>query len=336
MNQFRWGIIGPGNIADSFIKDMQHCTAAKHSAVAVLHHSIEKARTFGNKYGITACYDSIEKFIDNAEIDAVYIATPHTLHYEQTIACLRKRIPVLCEKPMGINKIQVEEMIQTAKENDTFLMEGMWVKFLPSLAKIKELINNGTIGNVKTVKAGLSFKAPYDENNRYFNPDLGGGSLLDLGIYPVFLSQEILGIPKEMKAIAYLSEEKIDEACTVFCTYPDHSKSFLDSSLVAKTQNQAVIYGEKGFITIPEPWNEKPPEIKIEYNDGTTKSFPCDWPGEGFHYEMNEVYDCVTNGKKESEKMSFNISLDMISMMDTIREQTGIEYPKEEILKPVE
>jgi predicted dehydrogenase len=334
MDQFRWGIIGPGNIADSFISDMQFCKTATHTATAVLHHSIDKAKKFGDKHGISAVYDSLENFVDEAKVDAVYIATPHTLHYEQTIACLKKGIPVLCEKPMGINKIQVEEMIQTAKENDTFLMEGMWVRFLPSLAKITEIIEKGSIGPVQTIKATLSFKAPYDENNRYFNPDLGGGSLLDLGIYPVFLSVYLLGKPERLKAIAHLTDEKIDEACSVFCEYSEERKSFLDCSLVTKSDNKAIIYGEKGYITIAEPWNEKPSEIRIDYNDGNFVSYPCNWEGEGLHYEMDEVCSNIKEGRKESRKMSFNLSLDMINMLDVIREKSGIEYPREEILNP--
>lgn len=334
MDQFRWGIIGPGNIADSFISDMQFCTTAKHTAAAVLHHSIEKAKQFGDKHGITAVFDSLEKFVNEAKVDAVYIATPHVFHYEQTIACLKKRIPVLCEKPMGINKIQVEEMIQTAKENNTFLMEGMWVRFLPSLAKTTGIIEKGAIGAVQTIKATLSFKAPYDENNRYFNPELGGGSLLDLGIYPVFLSLYLLGKPEKIKAIAHLTDENIDEACTVFCEYAEDRKSFLDCSLVTKSNNQAVIYGEKGYITITEPWNEKPSEIKVNYNDGNFVSYPCNWDGEGLHFEMDEVYDCIKEGRKESGKMSFELSLNMIGMLDAVREETGIEYPHEEILNP--
>lgn len=327
METFTWGIIGPGNIAEEFSDDLALAGNAHHRLGAVVHHDLKKAAHFARKENAPQYFDDIETFLRDSVVDAVYIATPHPLHYEQTIACLQHRIPVLCEKPLAMNSWQVRAMIDAAITNNTFLLDGMWIRFLPSIDKLLSLIEEDTIGRILSVKADMSYKAPYDPESRYFNPELGGGSLLDLGIYPVFLAHLLLGKPAGIQAYARLSGKKIDEHCAMLFHYRDGASALLESSLVVQTELSATIYGEKGKLTILPHWNEKPPGIVHETYEGEKTAHPCEWKGRGMYYEMEELYDCVRQGRLYSEKFCHQFSLDLMETLDTIRRQTGIRYP---------
>lgn len=330
MESFTWGIIGPGNIAKAFADDLALATNAHHRLGAVLSHNLEKAAGFAAEEQAPQYFDDLHIFLQQAKIDAVYIATPHPLHHQETLQCLQHRIPVLCEKPMGMNKEQVQEMVAAAEQYQTFLMEGMWVRFLPSIHTVLSLIESDTIGKVLAVKADLTYKAPADPDSRYFNPELGGGSLLDLGIYPVFLTHLLLGKPVQVQALAKLTNKGIDESCAALLNYNDGAYALIESSLVMQTGTPAVVYGEKGKITIRSPWNEKPAAIESEDYGGTTIIHPCGWNGKGLYYEAEELYDCVRQSRISSPHLCHAFSLDMIETMDTIRQQTGISYPFEQ------
>ncbi len=327
MKNFNWGIIGTGNIAKEFADDLKLAKSANHNLSAVLSYKKEKAAEFAEENGATKYFDSIHEFVKYAKIDAVYIATPHPMHHKETLICLNNKIPVLCEKPMAMNVSQVKEMCEASAANSTFLMEGMWIRFLPTIGKILELIDKGSIGKINSVEATLSFKAPGDPDNRFFNPDRGGGSLLDLGIYPLYLAQLVFGEPVSIGARAKLSAQKVDEECIVHCTYKHGESGFAASSLITQLANSATIKGDNGTIFIPAQWNEKPPELKVNYNDGNFISFPCSWEGRGFQFEIDEVLECIEEGKTESKKMPLKMSIGLAATMDEIRNQTGIIYP---------
>ncbi|WEK33480.1 MAG: Gfo/Idh/MocA family oxidoreductase [Candidatus Pseudobacter hemicellulosilyticus] len=330
METFTWGIIGPGNIATDFSADLELAGNAHHRLGAILHHDIKKAEDFAEKENVPLYFDNIAAFLRDSAVDAVYIATPHPMHHQQAIACLEHRIPVLCEKPLAINSRQVQEMINASIQHNTFLLDGMWIRFLPSINKLLELIESDTIGKIRTLKADMSYKAPYDPESRYFNPALGGGSLLDLGIYPVFLSHLLLGKPAGIQAYAKLSDKKIDETCAMLFHYQDGAHALLESSLITQTELIATVYGETGKLTILSHWNEKPPGIVHETYEGEKTAHPLDWKGRGLHYEMEELYNCVRQGRLYSEKLCHRFSLDLMETLDTIRQQTGIRYPADE------
>lgn len=327
MDTFSWGIIGPGNIATEFAHDLNLIKTARHRIDAVLSHSLEKAAEFAEKEDAPRYFEDINAFLDKGRMDAVYIATPHPLHYEETLRCLQHKIPVLCEKPLAMNSRQVKEMVDTANGHQTFLMEGLWVRFLPSMGKVLSLIENNAIGRVISIKADMSYKAPYDPKSRYFNPSLGGGSLLDLGIYPVFLSHLLLGKPTAIKAIARLSDQGIDETCAAVLGYGNNSYTLLESSLITQTERTATIYGETGRIHIAAPWNEQPAGIIYTRYDGPEEHYSCEWEGHGLQFEAEEVYHCVKQGKLYSDQCTHQFSLDLMATLDAIRQQTHITYP---------
>lgn len=330
MDEFKWGIIGPGKIATDFASDLKLIAAVPQRVSAVLGHKSDSADDFTKKFPVDNVFTDINSFI-NSGIDAVYIATPHTLHHEEAKICLQHQIPVLCEKPITINKAQLKELIDISRKSNVFLMEGMWIRFLPSIKKVMEIIGEGKIGKIISVKANLSFRAPHDKDSRYFNPDLGGGSLLDLGIYPVFLATLLLGKPDSVKAVAVVSDEGIDEACSVLLNYPNNQYAALESSLLKQVNAIAEIEGEKGQITILSPWNETPAAIRLELMDPEMQiDFPCEWEGRGFQYEVAEVVHCLHNKKIESDLMPLSLSMQVMEIMDEVRKQVNVKYAKYE------
>ncbi len=330
MDTFTWGIIGPGNIATEFAHDLDLIKSARHRIGAVLSRSMERAAEFAQKEDAPQYFDDLTEFLDKARIDAVYIATPHPMHHEETLRCLQHHIPVLCEKPLAMNSREVQEMVDASVKHNTFLMEGMWIRFLPSIGKVLSLVENNAIGKIISIKADMSYKAPHDPESRYFNPSLGGGSLLDLGIYPIFLTHLLLGKPAIIKATARLSEQHIDEACAALFSYGNASYAIVESSLVTETALKATIYGETGSIHIGKPWNEKPSEIIVRPYDGADQHHPCEWEGHGLQYEAEEVAHCVQQGKLYSDQLCHQFSLDLMATLDAIRQQTHIRYPADE------
>lgn len=332
---FTWGIIGPGNIATAFASDLRLIGPVAHRIGAVLSHDLEKAAGFAEKEDAPRYFDNLELFLQEAQVDAVYIATPHPLHHEETLQCLRHHKPVLCEKPMAMNHWQAKEMVDAAIHYNTFLMEAMWIRFLPSIGKVLDLIDEDAIGKILSIRADMSYKAPEDPASRYFDPIKGGGSLLDLGIYPVFLAHLLLGRPTGIRAHARLSDRQIDEGCVAILEYGNGAHATIESSLVVQTERTASIYGEKGRILIDTPWNEKPARILLTPYEGDEQTFPCAWDGHGLQFEAEEVYRCISEQKIYSERFCHSFSLDLVSTLDAIRQQTHITYPADQKTKHV-
>jgi predicted dehydrogenase len=325
MSSMNWGIIGPGSIARDFTNDLK-LVPGEHRVTAVLSHREESAREFAEEFGVAGVYTNLEKFLADKSIQAVYIATPHPFHYEQALACLKKKIPVLCEKPMTINAEQCAELVAMSRLQNTFLMEGMWIRFLPSIQNAVSLIREGRIGKIVSVKASMCYKAPADPSSRYFDPTLGGGSLLDLGIYPVFLAYLMLGEPETIKAIGTLSEKGVDEACSVLLHYANGEQAILESSLLKQTDLPAEITGEKGVIKILDPWFEKSPGVELQEYNKEKVLYPTEWKGHGLQFEAMEFIRCVEEQQFESEYMSHGFSLGMMRVMDEIRKQINVTY----------
>ncbi len=325
MQSLNWGIIGPGNIAHDFARDLGLIKPAQ-KITAVLGRKRESADAFSKTFNIPNAYTDLDKFIKESKVDIVYIATPHPMHYEEALACLENKIHVLCEKPMTLNTAQCSELVEAATNNRVFLMEAMWIRFLPGIRKVMSLVNEGAIGKLVSVKAAMGYKAPKDDDNRYFNPVLGGGSLLDLGIYPVFLAQLLLGEPAEIYAAGKLTDKGIDETCAILCNYPDGQYALLDSSLVTQTDQSAIIAGEKGVIKILNPWFEKTVGIELQPYDKEKQFFPCEWEGHGLQFEIEEVLSCIQNNKIESELFSHAFSLQLSETLEEIRDQINVTY----------
>lgn len=329
MKPFAWGIIGAGSIAEAFIADLPFVQVADCFVPAILGRQRDSTEAFAARHQIPFVFTDTASFLEGANLDAVYIATPHVSHFDFAIECLQHGIPVLCEKPLTINAVQTGKLIDAARSNRTFLMEGMWTRFLPSIYTVLSLLHSGSIGRIISIKASLTYRAPRGGNNRYFDPEQAGGSLLDLGIYTVYLAQLLLGKPDHIKAAASITDKGVDEFCAFLFSYDGGAYASLESSIISRTVNEAIIVGEKGRLIVHEPWNEKPARISIVRENALPLDRPCDWMGTGFYYEVEEVIKCLDKGSLESELMSHSASLMLAKTMDDIRKQIHLVYPVE-------
>ena len=321
---FNWGIIGPGKIARKFAADLALLPNGRLHAV--VSRSRERAQAFAEEFGAAHYYDDYDAFLNTPGLDLVDVATPHSNHWEDTLRCLRAGIAVLCEKPLAINAREVEEMIATARRHDAFLMEALWTRFLPTTRKMLELIENGTIGEVLSVKADFGFKASFDPHGRLFNPDLAGGSLLDIGIYPVFLALLVLGRPAVLRSLASIGETGVDEECGVLLQYPGGQLAHLHSTILAPTKTEAFIYGERGVVHLHTRWHE-PTTMSLLLEGERPQDLHFDFRGKGYSYEAEEVMRCLEQGWKESPLLPLDFSLDLMQLLDAIRREAGIIYP---------
>lgn len=320
----KWGIIGVGKIAEKFATDLKSVKNAQLHAVAS-SSSLERAQDFANRYNAPFAYDSYENIFQTPDLDAIYIATPHTLHADNTLLCLKHKIPVLCEKPFAMNLKQVQEMVESARKNDTFLMEAMWTRFIPAINKTLELIKEGAIGQVRNIQADFGFNAPFLPEKRLLNPNLGGGALLDIGIYPAYLSLLILGYPSEVKAISNFGSTGIDETTSFILDFKNEATANLSCTLRSRTRTEALIYGEKGYIHIEGRFMEAK-KITLYVTDQKPVKFNFPRKTFGYNFEIEEVNECLRAGKKESDKMPLTMSVKLISLLDEIREKAGIFY----------
>ncbi|WP_321827038.1 Gfo/Idh/MocA family protein [Maribacter dokdonensis] len=321
----KWGIVGAGNIAHSFSKDLALVDGGQ--LVSVASRSLEKARTFAKEYGAPNAFGSYEELFHSNTVDIIYLATPHTSHADLSIAAMKAGNAVLCEKPLGVNALEVQAMVAAAKENNVFLMEALWSRFNPTIKKVKELVDNGTIGDIGYLHSDFAFYAlDRDENGRLLNPDLAGGSLLDIGIYPIFLAYLLLGMPKDIKATANFYKTGVEVQCSMILNY-DNAQAILYSGLNSNSEKKSEIAGSKGTIFIHPRWHETT-GFTLE-KDGEVVSNELGKRGKGYVHEIEEVHDCLNSGKKESALWSHQNSLDLITIMDTVREKTGIVFPFE-------
>lgn len=280
-------------------------------------------------------YDSYEALAKDPNIDAVYIATPHAFHCDQAILCLNQGKPVLCEKPMALSHHQVQKMVQAARHNNTFLMEAMWTRFLPHMEKILELIRDGQLGDIMYVRADFGFAGPYHTDNRLFNLNLGGGSLLDIGIYPLFLCLLILGEPQQILATGQLAPTGADMSAHVLLQYPTGPTAVISSTFACQTSITAEIAGTDGIIQIPAAWYKNDHfTLRRPAPAGSSAStivepetFQLEPMVNGFEYEIRELMKCVDKGLIESPGMSHDFSLLLSRTMDEIRRQIGVVYP---------
>ena len=322
----RWGIIGPGHIAEKFASDLRYAEGAK--LVAIASRDQQRANDFATRFNVPVAYGSYAEIVKDPDVDIIYIATPHSLHCENTLLCLDKGKAVLCEKPFAINARQAESMIRTAQRNGLFLMEAMWTRFNPVIMHIKDFLMSGALGQIKFIRADFGFSLPPNPEGRVFNPQLGGGSLLDVGVYPLFLAQLLLGKPEEIKAIAQLSGQKVDDSTSMILKYRNGALSLLSSSVIACTEQEAHISCEKGRIAIPRFWY-RPKKALILENDKPERWINEEFEGWGYQFQAMEANRCLREEKAESPLMTHDFSLTLMQTMDEIRKQCNIIYPFE-------
>ena len=319
-----WGIVAPGRIAHKFAKDLALVPGAKLHAVASRNY--DRAKSFAEQYGATHAYGSYEEMTACPDLDVVYIASPHTGHHAHTLLFLQKKIPVLCEKPLAINSRQVQEMVDTARSNDTFLMEAIWTRFIPVFEKTLEILQSGVIGELNTLRADFGFKAPFDPHGRLFDVALGGGSLLDVGLYPVYIATQIFGKPHQIQASAIKGKTGTDDNCAMIFSYPNDKLAILDSSVINNTRTTAVIYGEKGKIELHSRFHEGE-RATLSVYDNKEEEIYLPKTGFGYYHEIVAVNECLLTGKKECEKLPLDFSVLMMQNLDAVRRACGIVYP---------
>ncbi len=318
--KIKWGIIGLGKIAHRFAEDMLF--SENSILYGVASRSLDKAREFGNRYNSVKYFGSYEELIEDDEIDIVYIATPHAFHFENTMMCLKKGKNVLCEKPMGMNSIEVKEMIDEAGKRNLFLMEAMWTRFIPATGKMLELLHEKAIGDIIYVRADFGFKGDNNLESRVYSKALGGGSLLDIGIYPVYLSILTLGVPDDIKTMVRWTQTRVDSFCAMLFDYKNKAKAILESTIEAETPTEAYIYGTKGTIKLHTRFHHTE-KLSVITEEGE-EVYENKLIGNGYIYEIEEVEKCLIKNKKESEKHSLADSLKLIKIIDSVKENIGI------------
>jgi predicted dehydrogenase len=323
--KFRFGIIGPGRIATKFCDSLRELS---NEAVvyAVASRDELRAQNFASQFHAKKVYSSYKALAKDPDVDIIYIATPHPFHFEQASLCLQNKKPVICEKPMTIGFKQTAALVDLARRNNTFLMEAMWSRFIPANVKMKQLIDDGAIGNIKFMHADFGFIAPTDLNHRTFNKSLGGGAQLDVGVYPMFLALWLLGKPSSVKAHASLASTGIDENTTALLAYKNGASATIYSSFIADSVKEAIITGTNGTITIHPAWH-KATSFSMRKN-GIEKIERFDFPyaSNGLQFQAAEAMQCLREGKTESEKLPLKMSLLMAETADEILNQVGVSY----------
>lgn len=319
----KFGIIGLGKVAHKFAHDLALVDGCVLQAVG--SRNLKKARKFATEHQATQFYSSYEEVAADPEIAIIYIATPHVFHFENTMMCLHAGKAVICEKPFAMNLEEVEIMIQTAKDKNLFLMEALWTRFIPSTLKVIELMEQNTIGKIHSIQANFGYVATTEPTSRLIARELGGGSLLDIGIYPIFISLLLLGTPVETASIAQLSKTGIDQHCAMLMKFKNGATAILESTFLTMTSNEAALYGSKGKITMQAPFHHTE-KIVVEINGTEPYQIASPMIGNGYAHEIEEVKNCLIAGKIESDKMSFINSLELIKTLDLIRSQVNLTY----------
>jgi predicted dehydrogenase len=324
--KLRWGILGPGRIAGKFAAALKETEGAELAAVG--SRNLERAEMFASEYGFSRAHGSYEDLAGDDGIDAVYIGTPHSCHRDHSILCLRAGRHVLCEKPFAINATEAEEMVAAAREEKLTLMEAMWMRFMPSIFKVRELISEGDIGEIGRITADFGFRAAFDPESRLFDPARGGGALLDVGVYPVSFAYYLLGEPATVGGAAHIGETGVDEESVALLGYKGGSQAILTMALRLETQRDAFILGTAGSIWIPEPW-WKSERIVVRQEGRGERTIEIPRLENGFIYQAEEIMNLIREGKTESEIMPLGDSLAVMRIMDKIREHWGLKYPME-------
>lgn len=327
MKKIRWGILGCGKIARKFAADLKWVGDAELTAVAARDQF--KADAFASEFPVRHKHNTYEALAQNPEVDVIYVATPHGLHHQHVLLCLRHKKAVLCEKAFAINHRQAKEMIDYAKAQGTFIMEAFWTRLLPHYLKMKEMIAEGKTGKIKHIHAEFGFLPTPPLAQRIYDPALGGGSLLDIGIYPVFLALDLLGKPDAVEAVMTRAVCGVDEQCAIVFHYNNGAMASLFSTFATNLATGADIAGDKGRIRMTHRFHG--PTTDLEFYASTVDSreaIPYEKArGNGYEYEAQHVTECLQKDLTESPVLTHQKTLLLMETLDAIRQKAGIRYP---------
>jgi len=321
----KWGILATGSIAAKFADTINQMEDTQ-ILVACASRTMKKAESFRQKYNILRAYDSYEAMVQDPEVEAVYIATPNNLHYENCVLCLNAGKHVLCEKPFTVTKEEGEKLFALAEEKGLFLMEAFWIRFLPALRKMQELIQSGVIGDVVWARSDYGYISKGARKDRKFNSDLAGGALLDIGIYNLGFMRMVMD---DMNPISFDSQHHIneygtDDFSTILLKYPEGKSAVVTTSIGIDMPRNAVVYGTKGSISLDDFQHAERLYVKPEGQE----AYVIDLPKEinGFEYQIREVERCVRLGMTTSDILKKEDTLEILKLMDEIRAGWGLKF----------
>jgi predicted dehydrogenase len=323
--KFNWGILGPGGIAQGFAKDLTFIHG--HTIAAVGSRSLENAQKFSAQFGGTA-YGSYEELVADPSVDAIYVATPHPAHHDNVILALNAGKPVLCEKPFAVNAKQAQSMVDAASRKSVALMEAMWARFLPHYAKVREIVESGVLGPILSIHADHGQRLADQGIARLIEPELAGGALLDLGIYPVSFAHMILGNPSEITSQAVLTEKGVDAQTSMIFKYDGGAQAVLTTTMIEQTPCRAVVAGLNGWLEIDRTFYN-PSAMRVVLNNGTVTEYPNSYNGHGLREQAEIFKQLVRSGKLESDILTWTDTVDIMKSLDTVRAQIGLKYPFE-------
>jgi predicted dehydrogenase len=322
----RWGILGTGLIAHKFATALRDVPGA--TLVAVASRTSDKAQAFGKHADVSRCHGSYQQLADDPEVDVIYIATPHPQHAENMLMCLRGGKAVLCEKPFTMNLREARAAVELAREKNLFLMEAMWTRFLPVVAEAKRIITSGEIGRVQQCHADFGFAADVASSYRLYDRDLGGGALLDVGIYPLSLAAYFLGAIDSVTAVSQLGDTGVDAQTAFTLQHQSGAVSSCACAINAQTPQELIIAGDLGYLRIEAPFYVSQ-ALTVVLASGEKRTVPCPYIGNGYCHEAMEVTRCLRDGLIESPIMGHDESLALMACLDLIREQVGLTYPSD-------
>ncbi|WP_306391544.1 Gfo/Idh/MocA family protein [Telluria beijingensis] len=320
----RWGILGTGRIARDFANGLRATPDAVLAAVG--SRSADGAASFAHAFEAPLAFGSYEELVACPEIDIVYIATPHPMHAANAILALRAGKAVLCEKPFAMNRREAGEMVALARAKKLFLMEAMWTRFMPALAEVQRVIASGEIGAVTQLHADFGFSATPDPAHRVNDPTLGGGALLDLGIYPLSIACALLGRVETVQAQAIMGETGVDLTTAFTMRHAGGTLSVCSCSLRARAPSELVVSGTRGSVRMHRMFHMAE-RITVDLLDGPSRTIDTPWLGNGYAHEAIEAGRCLREGLLESPAMTHDDTLAIMGLLDTIRRQIGLRYP---------
>jgi predicted dehydrogenase len=324
--KIRLGILGTGNMAHEFAKGLQH--AVNVELIAVASRRQDSADRFAGEFELTKSFAHYEALAADPDVDLAYVSTPHSCHLHNSLMCLEAGKPVICEKPFTINAQEASLLIETAREKRLFLMEAMWTRYIPAIVRLRELLADNAIGQLQVMLAGGAFMPPFDPDAYLFRPDLGGGVLLDAGVYPVSMASMIFGSPTKVLAAGSIADSGIDEQVTALLQNENGSVASMYVSLRANAAPDITLLGDRGKIHVHAPMFA-PSKLTLKVGDAKEEVLQLPFAGNGYQFEAVEAANCIMDGRTESAVMPLGETLTIMQTMDEIRRQLGIKYPME-------
>jgi len=317
----RWGVVGTGGIAATFTADLELGETGR--VVAVGSRSAEAAERFGDEFAVANRHSSYESLVGDPEVDVVYVATPHPMHHAHALLALAAGKPVLVEKPFTMDAREARELVGAARSRGLFLMEAMWTRFLPHVVEIRSILASGELGEIVSVSADHGQWFAKDAAFRLFAPELGGGALLDLGIYPVSFASMVLGTPDRVAAMADPAFTGVDAQTSMLLGHASGAHAILTCTLRAKSPTRAAIVGTLGRVEIDGDFYA-PSAFSVVMRDGTSRRVEHPHDGRGLRHQADEVARCLRAGLPESPLMPLDETVSIMETMDEVRAQAAL------------